>query len=87
MRKNFFSNDKRTRTHPCRTERSFFMKKWIAPVLVLAFTVLLILWGKGITEKILKNHTDKNTRALKSPRQEILLYETICMENPINLYF
>lgn len=63
------------------------MKKWIAPVLVLAFTVLLILWGKGITEKILKNHTDKNTRALKSPTQEILLYETICMENPINLYF
>lgn len=35
------------------------MKKWIAPFLVLALAVLLIVCGKGITEKILERNADK----------------------------
>ena len=36
------------------------MKKWIAPFLILAFAVLLIACGKGITEKILEKNAGKN---------------------------
>lgn len=37
------------------------MKKWIAPFLVLALAVLLIVCGKGITEKILERNADKTS--------------------------
>lgn len=41
------------------------MKKWIAPFLVLALTVLLIVCGKGITEKILERNADKTDSGRK----------------------
>lgn len=41
------------------------MKKWIAPFLVLALAVLLIVCGKGITEKILEKNADKTNSERK----------------------
>ena len=35
--------------------KGFLMKKWIAPLLVLALAVLFILGGKHITEKIMNS--------------------------------
>lgn len=41
------------------------MKKWIAPFLVLALAVLLIVCGKGITKKILERNADKTNLDIK----------------------
>lgn len=46
------------------------MKKWIAPFLVLALAVLLIVCGKGITEKILERKENNDNPALKSHMSE-----------------
>lgn len=38
------------------------MKKWVAPLLVLALAVLFILGGKHITEKIMNSSSERDNR-------------------------
>lgn len=66
MSKQAHSFDKITKSFSQYKERDFVMKKWIAPFLVLALAVLLIVCGKGITEKILEKNTDKNSLGINS---------------------
>ena len=42
--------------------KGFFMKKWIAPILVLALAVLFILCGKHITETIMNRPPEQSNR-------------------------
>lgn len=42
--------------------KGFLMKKWIAPLLVLALAVLFILGGKHITEKIMNSSSEQDNR-------------------------
>ena len=65
MRKTAPPFDKKTKPLPSIRERNFVMKKWIAPFLVLALAVLLIVCGKGITEKILERNADKTDSGRK----------------------
>lgn len=42
--------------------KGFFMKKWIAPFLVLALAVLFILCGKHITETIMNRSSEQDNQ-------------------------
>ena len=47
------------------------MKKWIAPLLVLALAVLVILCGKHITEAVLRRPQDRQNRSVSYSIAEI----------------